>query len=210
MIEFGALFAFFSVGGRFLMLRAVERIYANQKPRKQVLIYGAGQTGQQMAAALQTDNEFKAYGFVDDDPNLQKLTILGLKVHSPKKIAAIVRRNRIDRVVLAMPSANQSVRLQIGKRLSAMGCEVLALPSLADIVLRGEEATAAASVQLDSLLGRDAVESELPQTESTYRDHRILVGRAFAGRGVCGGAGVRGPRAAVVAESRYAQHFRHS
>lgn len=175
MIEFGALFAFFSVGGRFLMLRAVERIYANQKPRKQVLIYGAGQTGQQMAAALQTDNEFKAYGFVDDDPNLQKLTILGLKVHSPKKIAAIVRRNRIDRVVLAMPSANQSVRLQIGKRLSAMGCEVLALPSFADIVLRGEEATAAAPVQLDSLLGRDAVESELPQTESTYRDHRILV-----------------------------------
>lgn len=175
MVEFGALFAFLSVGSRFLMLRIVERIYTTQMPRKQVLIYGAGQTGQQMAAALQTDHEFKAFGFVDDDPNLQKLTILGLKVHSPKRIASIVRRNRIDRVVLAMPSANQSVRLRIGKRLSALECEVLAMPSFADIVLRGEEVTAAAPIQLDSLLGRDAVESELPQTESTYRDHRILV-----------------------------------
>ncbi|WP_294228026.1 nucleoside-diphosphate sugar epimerase/dehydratase [uncultured Shimia sp.] len=175
MVEFGALFAFLSVGSRFLMLRIVERIYTTQMPRKQVLIYGAGQTGQQMAAALQTDHEFKAFGFVDDDPNLQKLTILGLKVHSPKRIASIVRRNRIDRVVLAMPSANQSVRLRIGKRLSGLECEVLAMPSFADIVLRGEEVTAAAPIQLDSLLGRDAVESELPQTESTYRDHRILV-----------------------------------
>lgn len=175
MLELGALFAFFSIASRFLMLRVVERIYAAQMPRKQVLIYGAGQTGQQMAAALQTDHEFKAFGFIDDDPNLQKLTILGLKVHSPKRIAAIVRNNRIDRVVLAMPSASQSVRLQIGKRLSALGCEVLVLPSFADIVLRGEEATAAAPIKLDTLLGRDAVESELPQTESTYRDHRILV-----------------------------------
>ncbi len=175
MVEFGALFAFLSVGSRFLMLRIVERIYASQMPRKQVLIYGAGQTGQQMAAALQTDDEFKAFGFVDDDPGLLKLTILGLKVHSPKRIASIVRRNRIDRVVLAMPSANQAVRLRIGKRLSGLNCEVLALPSFADIVLRGEEVTAAAPIKLDSLLGRDAVENELPQTEGTYRDHRILV-----------------------------------
>lgn len=175
MLEFGALFAFLSVGSRFVMLRVLVRIYATQMPRKNVLIYGAGQTGQQMAAALQTDHEFKPFGFVDDDPNLQKLTILGLKVHAPQRIAAIVRRNRIDRVVLAMPSASQSVRLQIGKRLSALGCEVLALPSFADIVLRGEEVTAAAPIKLDALLGRNAVESELPQTEGTYRNHRILV-----------------------------------
>jgi len=172
---FASLFVVLSVISRYSMFKLVEHVYALQLPRKQVLIYGAGQTGQQMAAALQTDNEFKAFGFVDDDPNLQRLTILGLKVHSPKRVAAIVRQNRIDRVVLAMPSASQSVRLQIGKRLTALGCEVLALPSFADIVLRGEEVTAAAPVQLDTLLGRDVVENELPQTESTYRDRCILV-----------------------------------
>ncbi len=175
MIEFGTLFAFLSICSRFAMLRIVERLYATQMPRKQVLIYGAGQTGQQMAAALQTDHEFKAACFVDDDPNLQNLTILGLRVHAPKRIAAIVRSKRIDRVVLAMPSASQSVRLRIGKRLSGLGCEVLALPSFADIVLRGEEVTAAAPIKFDSLLGRDEVEKELPETESSYRNHRIMV-----------------------------------
>ncbi|MBO6896892.1 MAG: polysaccharide biosynthesis protein [Shimia sp.] len=173
--SFASLFVVLSVISRYSMFKLVEHVYALQLPRKQVLIYGAGQTGQQMAAALQTDNEFKAFGFVDDDPNLQKLTILGLKVHSPKRVAPIVRQNRIDRVVLAMPSASQSVRLQIGKRLTALGCEVLALPSFADIVLRGEDVTAAAPIQLDTLLGRDKVENELPRTESTYRDRRILV-----------------------------------
>lgn len=175
IVEFGGLFVLLSVVSRFVLLRVVERIYAQQMQRKRVLIYGAGQTGQQLAAALQTDHEFKADCFVDDDPNLQKLSILGLRVHSPKRIAAIVRRNRIDRVVLAMPSADQAIRIRIGKRLSGLDCEVLALPSFADIVLRGEEVTAAAPLKLDSLLGRDVVENGLPQTESTYRDHRILV-----------------------------------
>jgi len=173
-LGFASLFVVLSVVSRYGMLKLAEHVYALQLPRKQVLIYGAGQTGQQLAAALQTDNEFKAFGFVDDNPKTQKQTILGLKVHSPKRVAAIVRQNHIDRIVLAMPSASQSVRLQIGKRLTALGCEVLALPSFADIVLRGEKATAGAPIQLDTLLGRDVVEL-LPQTESTYHDRRILV-----------------------------------
>lgn len=175
MMEFGGLFVLLSIASRFVILKVVQSIYGAQLPRKNVLIYGAGQTGQQLAAALQTDHEFRATCFVDDDPNLQKLTVLGLRTYPPAQIAALVRRNSIDRVILAMPSADQAVRLRIGKSLSGLSCEVLALPSFADIVLRGEEATAAAPVKIDSLLGRDAVEADLPQTEDSYRDNRILV-----------------------------------
>ena len=175
LIQFAGLLVFFTMASRFLMLKFVSSVYERRGERKKVLIYGAGQTGQQLAAALQTDNEFQAACFVDDDPSLQRLSILGLKVHSPRRVALLIKQNRIERVVLAMPSADQSVRMKIGKRISGLGCEVLALPSIADIVLRGEEATAVAPVELTDLLGRDAVETDLPETETTYRDKRILV-----------------------------------
>ncbi|MFY0615983.1 MAG: polysaccharide biosynthesis protein [Shimia sp.] len=175
LIEMACLFMLLSIASRILMFKIVQSAYAAQGVRRRVLIYGAGQTGQQLAAALQTDDEFETACFADDDINLQKLTILGLRVHAPNQIPALVRRIGIERVILAMPSADQSVRLRLAKRLSGLGCEVLALPSFADIVLRGEEATAAAPVALNSLLGRDAVEDELPETEITYQGRRILV-----------------------------------
>ncbi|MBO9476038.1 polysaccharide biosynthesis protein [Shimia sp. R11_0] len=175
LVQAGGLFMLLSIASRIVMLKIVQRTYAKQVMRRRVLIYGAGQTGQQLAAALQTDDEFAAACFADDDTNLQKLTILGLRVHSPNKIPMLVRRIGIERIILAMPSADQSVRMRLAKRLSGLGCEVLALPSFADIVLRGEESTAAAPVALNSLLGRDAVKDELPETKSTYHGRRILV-----------------------------------
>lgn len=175
MIEFATLFLLFSIAVRITLRKLVQSIVATKKTRKKVLIYGAGQTGQQLAAALQTDDEFEAACFVDDDPNLKRLTILGLRVHAANTIPMLVRRIGIERIVLAMPSADQAVRLRLGKRLSGLGCEVLALPSFADMVLRGEEAAGTAPLELNRLLGRDAVEAELPQTETSYKDQRIMV-----------------------------------
>ncbi|MBO9407205.1 polysaccharide biosynthesis protein [Shimia sp. R9_1] len=175
LAEFTGLFLLLSISFRVIMHKIVERIYASRTSRRRVLIYGAGQTGQQLAAALVTDDEFKAACFVDDDPNLQKLTINGLRVHAPREIPKLARQSKVDRIILAMPSAEHTVRQRLARKLSGLGCEVLALPSFADIVLRGEDVTAAAPITMDSLLGRDAVKDDLPETESAYRGHRILV-----------------------------------
>ncbi len=172
---FAGLLVVYSIISRFLLLKVVQKIYSRRSKRKKVLIYGAGQTGQQLAAALQTDDAFQASCFVDDDAGLHKLTIAGLRVFSPDQIPQLIQRNGIERVVLAMPSADQAVRMRIGRRLSGFRCEVLALPSFADIVLRGEESTAATPVKIDSLLGRDEVDTDLPKTEGTYRDQNILI-----------------------------------
>lgn len=175
LITFGLLFSVLSICGRILLRKIVLRIYSSRQTRKRVLIYGAGQTGQQLATALQTDHEFEAACFVDDNATLHKLTVAGLRVHSPKNIPMLVKRIGVDRIILAMPSADQTVRVQLAKKLSSLDCEVLALPSFADMVLRGEEATRAAPVQLNSLLGRDALETDLPAASSAYEDRRILV-----------------------------------
>ena len=178
LVQFAVLFALFAISSRLVMHKIVQRVYSAEGSLRHVLIYGAGQTGKQLAAALLTDREFRAACFVDDNPNMQKLTINGLRVHPPSAIPKLIRYGRIDRIVLAMPSADQSVRVRLAKQLSGLGCEVLTLPSFADIVLRGENIKAAEPVTMDSLLGRDAINDELPETQSAYRGHRILVSGA--------------------------------
>ncbi|KPA23439.1 UDP-N-acetyl-alpha-D-glucosamine C6 dehydratase [Shimia sp. SK013] len=175
LLNFGIIYAVLSVASRILLRKIVQRIYASRRKRKLVLIYGAGQTGQQLAAALQTDDEFEVACFVDDNPNLHNLSVLRLRVHSPNNIAMLVQRIGIDRVILAMPSAEQAVRLRLAQKLRGLGCEVLALPSFADMVLRGEKVTSSQPMQMRALLGRDALETDLPSSNSTYRGLNILV-----------------------------------
>lgn len=175
LANFGIVFSVLSISNRVILRNLVQRAYRRNQSRKLVLIYGAGQTGQQLAAALQTDNEFEGACFVDDNPTLHRLSILGLRVYPPQEIAGLIHNMGIDRVILAMPSADQAVRLRLAKKVGGLGCEVLALPSFSDIVLRGELATNAAPVHLNALLGRDALESDLPASDSTYSNNNILV-----------------------------------
>lgn len=174
-LNFGVVFAVLSVGSRALLRKLVSHIYTQSGGRKRILIYGAGQTGQQLAAALLTDDEFEVACFVDDNPSLHRLTIHGIRVYSPNEVATLVHRQNVDRVVIAMPSVSQPVRHRLAKKLTGLDCEVMALPSFSDIVLRGEKATQAEPLKMQNLLGRDAWESELPASKSTYSGHNILV-----------------------------------
>ena len=81
-IVVGMTFLILSVATRLLMRRVLLRIYANGTQRKPLIIFGAGQTGQQLAMALATDDAVEPVAFIDDDRRLQGLTVAGLRVLS--------------------------------------------------------------------------------------------------------------------------------
>ena len=144
--------------------------------RLPVLIYGAGQTGQQLAAALLHDQQLRPVGFADDEPRLRGLTIAGLHVHGADEIETLVADHGIGRIILAMPSASEALRVRLTRRLAATGCEVHALPSFADLVTgRASALFESSPIDPASLLGRDALENELPGVTDAYAGRRVLV-----------------------------------
>jgi len=169
------LFLILSVSSRLLMLRVVKWIYIRRGDRKRLLIYGAGQTGRQLAAALSTDNAVVPVAFVDDNPRLQSLTIAGLRVHSPVHIKNLVQRNDIDRVILAMPSAGRAAQARISRRLRDIGCEVQSLPSFAEMVADRGYDRKPLNLDIQAVLGRNRLEEELPGVSDAYSDKCILV-----------------------------------
>jgi FlaA1/EpsC-like NDP-sugar epimerase len=146
------------------------------EPRINVLIYGAGRTGRQLAAALATDARIRPVAFIDDDPHLQSLTVAGLRVHPARDIDMLTATHDIHRIILAMPSATDGQRDRLTRRLQQTGCDVHVLPAFADLVTGSANATfESRPVDPATLLGREAVEDDLPGDSNIYAGRRILV-----------------------------------
>lgn len=136
-VLFGVSFLMFSAASRVVMYQLLVAIYRREIPRSRVLIYGAGTTGTQLAAALRSHEGIDPVAFVDDNTALQGVLIAGLPVYTPARIAAIVTEKKITRVLIAIPSLSQPKQAQISRRLQAMGLDVQSLPSFAQLI--GEE-----------------------------------------------------------------------
>ncbi|MBU2963749.1 polysaccharide biosynthesis protein [Citreicella sp. C3M06] len=173
--NFGLILVVLGASWRILARYLTLEIYKRGLNRMRVLIYGAGQTGQQLAAALRHDNKIDPVCFVDDNPTLQSQVVAGLRVHAPSAIPEIIQRRSIDRVVLAMPSSSPPQLARIAHKLRTIGCEVHALPSFAELVGERELRKSVTPVSLDDLLGRNRLESELPGVSHAYSGRRILV-----------------------------------
>ncbi len=174
-VIFSLMLLVVSATWRILLRQFTVQIYRSRRDVTRVLIYGAGQTGQQLVAALRTDDAVQPVGFIDDNPTLQSLIIANLRVYSPSAIKSLVDDKDIDRVVLAMPSLSAPKIARIAHRLRHVGCEVHVLPSFAALVGEAEMRQKVTPVSLHDLLGRNRLEKELPGVSQAYSGRRILV-----------------------------------
>ena len=87
---------------RYLFVKTFP--FKNSKNKKKVLIYGAGNAGRQLLSSLENNPEMKVVGFLDDNQQFHKQTILGQTVYDPLKIDKLIKLKVIDLVLLALPS----------------------------------------------------------------------------------------------------------
>jgi FlaA1/EpsC-like NDP-sugar epimerase len=202
VILFGLIYFLSSVSARAVMLRLLLWVLRSSQPRCRVVIYGAGSTGMQLAAALKSHDSIVPVAFVDDSKSLQSLTIAGLRVFSPDRIAIMAKNAEIDRVLLAMPSVSAPKQSQIARRLQAFGVDVFAVPSFAQ--LAGTEAIVAtlAPILPGKLLGRKQVETMLPEGSDVYSGKVILVtgSGGSIGSEICRQLVAHAPRRIVLME----------
>ena len=174
---FGVTFFSLSVGSRLIgqvILAFMARTDAN---KNNILIYGAGDAGIQLAFALRQNNANRLVGFVDDKTSLDGMIAAGLRVTHARKIDEIVKSQNVDRVILAM-STNKKRHRDIVKKLEALNCEVQALPSMAEILRSSNIVDTLRPVSAQDLLGRQSVNLDLPVVRETYDDKTIMVSGA--------------------------------
>ncbi len=135
----------------------IKASYYSEIGRKRIAIYGAGDAGQQIAAALHRSDDHLPVFFIDDYASLQGQTVGGLKVYSVEKALQRFKKDRIDEILLALPSVGRVRKTEIIQQFESARLKITELPGLTRLVDGEIQVSDIQEVDIIDLLGRDPV-----------------------------------------------------
>ena len=136
----------FALRDVLLSLRSTQH-----KQQLRVAIYGAGEAGAQLAAALRLAGNHRIVSFLDDNPAYWSRSINGVGIQSPHKLMEM--EDSIDQVLLAIPSLSRGDRRRIVDQLQSRGIPVLQVPSVDDLTSGRARIDALRPIAIEDLLG---------------------------------------------------------
>ncbi len=165
------------VGGSRFVARYLflYRTGARGKSIARVAIYGAGNAGARACSVLLGGTDFEPVAFIDDKKSLQGSNINGVRVYAAESLPELVRQRKVDRILLAMPSASRRRRREILSELEPLGVRVQSLPNLSDLISGRAQISELRDVDVSDLLGRDPVPPRPKLFGSCIRGKCVLV-----------------------------------
>lgn len=179
------LISFFDVvliGGFRMSYRVLRRLMSRAsnitQSYKSVLIIGAGRTGGMTARHLLAEPERFGYpkAFIDDDPLKEGTLVNGIKVLGNRyDILSIVKRQRIDEIILAIPTVPMQDRKEILSECKRAGVKVKTVPSLEEMMVDNVDMKKIRDVEIEDLLGRDEVNLDMVGIKDYIEKKIVLV-----------------------------------
>ena len=170
---------FLIMGGSRFLYRAWKDghlLSLKQLGASPVIVIGAGAAAATLLRDLANDSRWRVVGLVDDNPAKKGLRLHGVTVlGTVGDLAAHAQRLGIQHAIVAMPGANAMQRRRATELAVAAGLEVLTVPSLADVLSGKVSVSQVRRVELEDLLGRDAVELNSAGLHGLLADKVVLV-----------------------------------
>lgn len=156
-------------------LGGAYRRVSRPAPEDRALIYGAGLSGQQLAAAITDAGTMKVVGYLDDDVTMQGRTVGMLRVYEPAKLLDLVADRGVNRVLLAIPSAPRTRRNEIIAELRAAPVEVRTLPGVVELAHGAIQVDDVRPLSVDDLLSRPPVQPDLELVKGVIANRVVMV-----------------------------------
>lgn len=165
--------------------RLVWRIYRETfiLPRisavgQRTLIIGAGDAGNLLLREIrrQGTSPYQVVGFVDDDEGKIGMRMHGLPVlGNTSQLKSLISRHAIEDVIIAIPSAGGKVLREIVKSCERCKVRFKTLPGICDIIEGKISITQIKDVDIEDLLGREAVNLDEGSIRNYLTGKRVLV-----------------------------------
>ncbi len=174
----GLLLATFVSASRFSyrFIRSTRRKNKNRKRR--TMLIGAGRAA---AIALKDfqgseSSENRIVCIIDDDPKKRGDYMRGVRIIGGRdKIIEASIKYDIEDIILAMPSVSNSTRREILEICQKTTCKVKTLPGIFQLANGEISISKIRDIQIEDLLGRDAVKVDLSDIKNYVRDRVVLV-----------------------------------
>ncbi len=168
----GWLFSVILIIGSRLMAHAY---FSEVIVDSRVIIYGAGSAGIQLATALKVSQEMQPIAFVDKDKSLHNSYVGGLKILPPSALEKLVRKKKVDEVLIAIPSASKSALRSLLREVEDYSIKVRILPGLAELAQGKVVVSELKEVDISDLLGRLEVDANQELLNKNVKEKIVLV-----------------------------------
>lgn len=163
-------------------LRARQMGWRSRRVRsrggRRVLVAGAGDAGQVIAREMlrNVDLAMNPVGFIDDDPmkighEVVSVPVLGTLADAPD----VIRREGVEELVIAMPGATGAVIRQLVRAALDTGIRTRTVPALGEIIAGKVKLTALREVEIQDLLRREPVQTNLADVRRLATGKVVLV-----------------------------------
>lgn len=150
----------------------------NEVQKKNVMIIGAGSAGQMLFRDIKhakETNETVAC-FIDDNPNkwdryIDDVPVFGSRDH----ILEAVDKFNIEKIYVAVPSANPRDKRDILRVCNETSCELMNLPGMYQLYTGEVSVSKMKKVQIEDLLGRDPIKPNMDEVFAYVRNKVVLI-----------------------------------
>lgn len=172
-VIYGALAFIFVSGTRMGVRMLVNRPKHNNK--QYVGIVGAGETGLQLANALDQGTEYHPCAFISLLKANHRALVNGIPVYDMSHIERVVKDHRIKRLLLALDADSGIDRKRLLKRLEPLAIPVQTVPTMSELVAGQARINDIRDLEIEDLLGRDPVQPDNAQVAASLYNRSVLV-----------------------------------
>ena len=151
----------------------ILRVKSDTKKLKRIIIYGAGDAGVQLASAVRLEKKYKILAFVDDNRDIQGKFIYDIPVISKSKLVKL--KNKVDNVILAIPSISSKDKRGIIKFLQNERFKVFQVPSILELTTNTSNINTLKPISIDDVLGRERVKPFDDLLQPAVKNKSILI-----------------------------------
>ena len=175
------LFATFLIlGGVRMAIRLYFEEYraVEQGRLKRLLIIGAGNAGEALLREIHRMEvvQYEVIGLIDDDPAKQGINIHGIAVLGMvESLAEICEQHNVDEIAIAVPSASHQKLRRIIQICEGTKIRFRTVPSITDIASGKLKVSQIRDVDINDLLGREAVQLETDLIAEFAKDKVLVV-----------------------------------
>jgi FlaA1/EpsC-like NDP-sugar epimerase len=180
---YGDIHLYFFVSELFTYLFAINllmygyRYYINKSNAikdKIAVIYGAGRAGLKLEEELRY-SKYKVKCFIDDNTILNGRSIDGIPIYSKDNFLLKIKKNKLDLLVIAMPSANRNRVEEIYNKLHSHFNKIQILPSINNILQDKPYSTQLRDISVSDLLARRPKDLDKEKIASFIQNKTILI-----------------------------------
>ncbi|WP_308253999.1 nucleoside-diphosphate sugar epimerase/dehydratase [Geminocystis sp. GBBB08] len=157
------------------LIKSLQILELDSQQKEYVVIYGAGSAGYQLAQSLEQNPEYKLLAFVDDNPEIQGRSLLGVPIYFPNHIISLYDQKPFGTLIFAIPNLTTSRRREMVEGFKQLPINFKTIPNLKELLSTKASVSEIKNIEMTELLGREEIIPNQNLLKTNITDKAVLV-----------------------------------